>query len=673
MHARAAHKGTGFSFPGADAGGGSRGAGGPQSSFGGGLLDALLGVMYEAEQSVGTGSSSGGGGGGGERLDGFNKALSSLARELVQKKRARLASGIAFETAAEAASAALRAAIPVGSEVAGEYGAGSGIKRERSKGDGDEEKYSSSAAATARRGGGGGGGGGGGVTERRATVARGPRTSHSTRNHSDDESMPITAATSSRGNGHRSSIGTSSSSTLMTTTSQPLEPPPSPLDDDEMWEAVASSLEVTRMGGPSTLTSASWARGFDLSSPRVPLSAQVLFSALLLPVTLLLSHAAAVAEERREEEKVVMMDINTHSRFGPNLYPSVVDALGLGSLLVDVDTAADNVSFDPADAAASVLDSSLMEWRNELEARETAAQMAQITADETRAAEAAMIAETNAGNAALAAEAAVAKAAVAADAAAAATTPEEACAAAALADVAFTAATVAADLADAAAESVSSPTFLTTAAATTTTTTTLATTITATATSSTTSHIPAILPSGPLGPILVHVARTYVAPRLLTEAARALGGVESEAHVTIGKFLSHAGRRWAATGAGVERATLLHYAVYGGAAPSVSLLVALGAPLDIKGTLIARPNDGFMGLVGSAGSSPLALACDVHGRAAVEAPKGLRATVAAAIVAIVTEGEWRGGGGGGGSGAGAGAGGGGGGGGARASRTRTRR
>lgn len=77
---------------------------------------------------------------------------------------------------------------------------------------------------------------------------------------------------------------------------------------------------------------------------------------------------------------------------------------------------------------------------------------------------------------------------------------------------------------------------------------------------------------------------------------------------------------WAgATLSGVEEhATLLHYAVYGTHPPIVALLLALGASRNKSGTLLARTNDGFLGTVGAARCSSLALAVAIEGLLAIE-------------------------------------------------------
>ena len=470
------------------------------TSAGGGVLDALLATMYEAEQSTLDGA---------PHLGGFNRALSTLASELVAKKRAR-----ALAAAAE----------------------GSG-------GDGRA---------------GGGGGGGGGVFAR--TPAGGSKRVFAGVSSGAARSVRPRASSGggSRGNGRKRSAGASTAPSAgvrvggtRATDAVEVESSGSESDEseeeeaasdseDETWEALAQALAVTRLGGAAAPASA-WARAFEPfgggaaveAGASAGVSAGALYAALLIPVTLLLSHVHSVATDREIASQIEtrsaadvgegaglggaaggaanesMGGVEGHRTssvgvvdFGQSIYPSVVDALGLSRLVAALPPPPPP-AFDAAEAAAHALNTAAFE-------------------------------------------------------------------------------------------------------------------------SSAAAGLDAVSP----GAALLDCARLRVAP-LVIAAARAC------AHDGADILRTWVSRR---AGWGRERATLLHLAVYGGAAPAAALLLGVGADVRAVGTVISRPNDGFMGLA-CEDSSPLDLARDVRGKLAIAGGGGraqaVRAGIAGAIVELV--------------------------------------
>ncbi len=103
-----------------------------------------------------------------------------------------------------------------------------------------------------------------------------------------------------------------------------------------------------------------------------------------------------------------------------------------------------------------------------------------------------------------------------------------------------------------------------------------------------------------------------------------------------------------------ESAPLLHYAIYGCAAPAAALLCGLGAAPGGLGTLKARPCDGHIGTVGGLIDAPaleLAVMCSGGGEGRGRGGGGgWRSAVRAELLALLRrlggEGEGEGGGGG---------------------------
>ncbi len=97
-------------------------------------------------------------------------------------------------------------------------------------------------------------------------------------------------------------------------------------------------------------------------------------------------------------------------------------------------------------------------------------------------------------------------------------------------------------------------------------------------------------------PTLLALAEQHIAPRLLDLAGSVLchGGGRAGAAALLSAFLNRRAGLWS----GLESATLLHYAIYGCAAPSAALFCGLGAAVSAVGTLKARPRDGHIGTVG---------------------------------------------------------------------------